>query len=145
MIVKMKKLSLLCMAAEKEASLEKLRMLGVLHVTAVKPPESKELDNARARLARVEKALTALTASDKFKKPDKSSSETNADAIVEKTNALLENKKTLDNEIERLRRQVEKIEPIGYTSRASTPWINSNDKSTKIFRCNKMFFTNRPK
>ncbi len=62
MIVKMKRLTLLCLAADRDAALESLRDVGVVHITDTRPPEGEELDAARARLADAERALEALPA-----------------------------------------------------------------------------------
>ena len=39
MIVKMKQLTLLCLATDRDAALEALRELGVVHVADVQPPD----------------------------------------------------------------------------------------------------------
>ena len=49
MIVKMKRLTLLCLATDRDAALESLRELGVVHVADVRPPEGDDLDALRAR------------------------------------------------------------------------------------------------
>ena len=55
MIVKMKKLTLLVSAREREAALKTLRKLGVLHVKYVKSPSSDEIYNLQNQLADVER------------------------------------------------------------------------------------------
>lgn len=61
MIVKMKRLTLLCLTDDQGGALEQLRALGVVHVTDRRPPAGDELDALRARLAAAERALAALT------------------------------------------------------------------------------------
>ena len=51
MIVKMKRLTLLCLTDDRDGALEELRELGVVHVTDRRPPAGDELDALRARLA----------------------------------------------------------------------------------------------
>ena len=50
MIVKMKKMTLLCTPAQQEETLKKLRELKVVHVEHVQPPEGSSLDQARNHL-----------------------------------------------------------------------------------------------
>ena len=60
MIVRMKRLTLLCLTADRDAALDELRELGVVHVTDRRPPAGDELEALRARLAGAERALAAL-------------------------------------------------------------------------------------
>ena len=49
MIVRMKRLTLLCLAGHRDEAVDALRELGVVHVTDVRPPEGEELEGLRAR------------------------------------------------------------------------------------------------
>ena len=60
MIVKMQKLTLLCLAADQDRTLEALRELGVVHLTHMQRPEGADLDQARARLAHLRRVLEVL-------------------------------------------------------------------------------------
>lgn len=60
MIVPMKKVTLLCLASDTDATLEKLRGMGVLHVTHVNEPKSVELESVAKRLQKARTALTIL-------------------------------------------------------------------------------------
>ncbi len=62
MIVRMKRLTLVCRESRRDEALEALGELGVVHVTPVRPPEGAELDALRARLADARRALAALPA-----------------------------------------------------------------------------------
>ena len=64
MIVKMKRLTLLCLTDDRDAALEQLRALSVVHVTDRRPPAGDELDALRARLAEEQRALEALPESE---------------------------------------------------------------------------------
>ncbi|HRT06060.1 MAG TPA: hypothetical protein P5204_10210, partial [Kiritimatiellia bacterium] len=56
----MKKLTLLCVAHDRAATLEALRGLGVLHVTPVTPPASTGLEDAREKAAGLQRLLEAI-------------------------------------------------------------------------------------
>jgi V/A-type H+-transporting ATPase subunit I len=60
MIVRMKRLTLLCLTSERDAALDELRRLGVVHVTDRREPSGDELEALRARHAAAERALAAL-------------------------------------------------------------------------------------
>jgi V/A-type H+-transporting ATPase subunit I len=60
MIVRMKRLTLLCLTRDRDAALDELRALGLVHVADSRPPAGEELDALRTRLAAAERALAAL-------------------------------------------------------------------------------------
>ena len=60
MIVRMKRLTLLCLTPDRDEALDALRELGVVHVTDRRPPAGEDLDALRARLTATERALAAL-------------------------------------------------------------------------------------
>lgn len=60
MIVKMKRLTLICVASERESTVEAVRELGVVHVVPAQPPAGPPMDDAKAALAEAEKAATVL-------------------------------------------------------------------------------------
>lgn len=62
MIVKMKKLTLLCTPARQEQTLDALRDLKVVHVEHVQPPDGHDLEKARNHLAHVQRAQEVLNA-----------------------------------------------------------------------------------
>ena len=60
MIVRMKRLTLVCQEAWRDQALDALGDLGVVHVTPVRPPEGAALDALRVRLTDAQRALAAL-------------------------------------------------------------------------------------
>jgi V/A-type H+-transporting ATPase subunit I len=108
MIVKMKRLTLLCLATDRDAALESLRELGVVHVADLRPPEGAELDALRARHAGAQRALDALPA-------EAAAAETArpADEVVAEVLALLERRRELDDHADALRRELARYEGFG--------------------------------
>jgi V/A-type H+-transporting ATPase subunit I len=84
MIAPMKRLTLLCLAAEREATVDAVRDLGVVHVVATQPPEGERLEQIRAAIARAERALSLLrvTAKHAPSKAEKDAVDRPADALV---------------------------------------------------------------
>lgn len=62
MIVPMKRVTVLCLESAREATLEHLRELGVLHLEHVRPPESDAVEAARKDRAYYRRALEVLPA-----------------------------------------------------------------------------------
>jgi len=101
MIVKMKRLTLLCLATHRDAALESLRELGVVHVADVRPPEGQELDALRAQLADAERALDALPT-----EAAPAEEERPADELVAEVLALLARRRELGEQADMLRREL---------------------------------------
>lgn len=108
MIVKMKKLTLLCTPSEQEQTLEKLRDLKVVHVKHVKAPVSSKLEAARNHLQYVQRAQEVLQA-----RPDTDPTGKDADQLVDAVWKLLENEKQLQEQLQGLQHEVERISPFG--------------------------------
>ena len=110
MIVKMKRLTLLCLATDRDAALESLRELGVVHVADRQPPGGAELAALRARLADAERALAAL--------PPESVAAANgperpADELVAEVLTLLARRRELGDHADTLHRELARYEGFG--------------------------------
>ena len=108
MIVKMKKLTLLCTFAEQENTLEKLRELGVLHVEHVQAPEGSDLEQARNHHLYVQRALDVLKSH-----PDSEPTGKDADKLVDHVWQLIHREKELREELQALIHEKERMEPFG--------------------------------
>ncbi len=109
MIVPMQRVTLLCLASDREATLDALRELGVMHLEPVRPPEGKDLDAARARLAHIRSALEALPPAAKDQAPTGEP----ADAVIEQIRSLLDEQRVRNEELEALRQERARIAPYG--------------------------------
>ena len=94
MITPMKKVTILCLDSERRESLEKLRELGVLHVTALQNPTGNVLNSAKNEVSRVQKALDAIPASKKKSEPSK---DVSGESVVKEVQQLLERKKLAED------------------------------------------------
>lgn len=138
MIVPMKRLTLLCLQKDRQKTLDVLEQMGVVHVTPVRAPSGEELDAARQRLARAEKALTVLSkvaeeeasrkqaaqgrrgkkASGKAAAAQEAAEsvlvETPAgEAVVDRVERVLATRKELEEELGQLRSKVRRMAPFG--------------------------------
>ena len=108
MIVKMKRLTLLCLATDRDAALESLRELGVVHVADRRPPEGVELEALRAQLIDAERALDALPT-----EAAPAEEERPADELVAEVLALLERRRELGEQADMLRRELARYQAFG--------------------------------
>ncbi|MCS6770843.1 MAG: hypothetical protein NZ740_02315 [Kiritimatiellae bacterium] len=104
----MKSVTLLCLAKDREATLAALRDLGILHLHPVRTPESRDLDQARARLAHITRALEVLPP-----KGDRPPSGAPPEQVVEKIWSLVGSLRDMAEELEELRQERRRIEPFG--------------------------------
>lgn len=108
MIVKMKKLTLLCTPAQQEQTLEKLRDLKVVHVEHVQSPDGYKLEQARNHLTYIQRAQEVLSA-----RPDADPTGKDPDKLVERVWELIHKEKQYKETIQGLEHEVARIEPFG--------------------------------
>ena len=109
MIIPMKKVTLLCLAHDRAATLEALRGLGVLHVKPVVVPSSSHLEEAREKAAGLRRLLEAFPAAVDGAKP------TGRDvfAVMSETSDLLDERKEWQDRLEALRGEIERVAIFG--------------------------------
>jgi V/A-type H+-transporting ATPase subunit I len=114
MIVSMQRLTLLCLAAEREKALAALRELGVVHLVPVQPSEGRDVDELRARLNHIRRVLEVLPA-----KPGQSPSGQPGSLVVDRAWQLLQQKRELEESLEDLRQERHRLAPFGNFDPAS--------------------------
>lgn len=108
MIVKMKKLTLLCTKAQQEQTLDKLQKLEVVHVKHVQAPQSSALEKARNHLQYVQRTQEVLTA-----RPDTEPTGIDPDLLVDRVWELLHKEKELRDSLQALEHEHSRITPFG--------------------------------
>jgi V/A-type H+-transporting ATPase subunit I len=109
MIAPMKRVTVLCLASDEEATLEHLRALGILHLAPVQLPEAPDVEAARRELTRVRRVLDVLPA----RAAGAPAAGRPARETVEAVWALVQRRKTVDDDLEALRHERQRIEPLG--------------------------------
>jgi V/A-type H+-transporting ATPase subunit I len=107
MIVPMKRITLLCSAGDADASLEVLRELGVLHLSHVRPPEGGDLEEARARLSYLARALEVLPSS------ESPPSGRTAAEVAQDAWCLIHERQRIEQELEPLEYERKRVAPYG--------------------------------
>ncbi|MEA2068994.1 MAG: hypothetical protein U9P12_07330 [Verrucomicrobiota bacterium] len=128
MIVKMKKLTLLCTPAQQEQTLEKLRDLKVVHVEHVQAPEGNDLDQARNHLLYVQRAREVLTAH-----PDADPTGKDPDQLVDTVWELLRREKELKETLQALEHEHARIAPFGEFDPRTIEKLNESGLFAKLF------------
>ena len=129
MIVKMKKLTLLCTRSSQEKTLAALRDLGVVHLQHVQPPEGGDLEKARDHFAHLQRALEVLP-----KHPHAAPSGKTPDETVEAVWGLIHRKQALTEQIEMLDMEVRRYEPFGSFSPEAVRELPVKGISVKLYK-----------
>lgn len=112
MITPMKKVTILCLDKEREASLEKLREMGILHVTPLVNPTGVKLNAAKSKVMRIRKALEAIPA--KVGKDAVALDESVASQpAVEAVHQMVQVKKDATDEISKLHNDLNRLNNFG--------------------------------
>ena len=128
MIVKMKKLTLLCTPAQQKQTLQKLRDLKVVHIEHTQPPAGHELDQARNHLAHVQRAREVLTA-----RPDTDTSGKDPDQLVDTVWKLIHRAKELKATLQALEHEQERITPFGVFDPRQISKLNESGIVAKLY------------
>lgn len=108
MIVRMRRVTILCAQPDQEAALQALRDLGVLHVTHVRGPEGTELEQARQRLSHLRRNLELIPPA-----PGVPGSGCDPERAIECIWSAAQDRKVLEEEREVLERERKRLAPLG--------------------------------
>ena len=112
MIVPMKHVTLLCVRADREATVETVRRLGIVHVVPARAPEGENLEATRAQLAAAERAHTLLCAVAKVGKDERVVA-VPADEVIERALALDTRRREYGEQAEACERELSEYAPFG--------------------------------
>ncbi len=129
MIVKMKKLTLLCTRSSREQTLESLRDMGVLHLQHVAPPEGEGLEEARNLLVHLQRVVEILPKHPQAKPSGKTPHET-VDAVWE----LIHRKQELSEKRDALDLEIRHTEPLGDFSPETVRALQADDVSVGLYK-----------
>lgn len=106
MITPMKKVTVLCLDALKDESLESLRSMGIMHVIPLQTPKGNELLAAKAAMQNVRKALDCLP-----EKPPKNATPISEDgeALVTQIHSLLIKRKLAEDTVFQISLELKKF------------------------------------
>jgi V/A-type H+-transporting ATPase subunit I len=108
MIVPMKKVTVLVLENDRDAALEYLRQIGVVHVEAVRAAETDDVETARKEFEYVERALEVLPSA-----PKSTPSGHSPIDVVHAMWKIVHRRKEIADETESLRHERQRILPFG--------------------------------
>jgi V/A-type H+/Na+-transporting ATPase subunit I len=108
MIVRMKRINLLCLTSGRDATLRHLQEMGVVHLTSLRPPESRALETSRNHLAYIKRALETMP-----RKTSVPPSGLPADVTVSLVWTLLQDKKDIEDALADFHQEKMRIQPFG--------------------------------
>ena len=129
MIVQMKKLTLLCVAHDRAATLKELRELGVLHVTPVTSPASTGLEDAREKAAGLQRLLEAVPVSATLPPTGRDLA-----TVIADVSDLLGLRKEWQERLEFLNAELERTAPFGAFDPAAIRALAAKGVVLKLYR-----------
>jgi V/A-type H+-transporting ATPase subunit I len=128
MIVKMKKLTLLCTPVQQEQTLKKLRDLEVVHVEHVQAPEGHALEEARNHLLHIQRAREVLET-----RPETDPTGTDPKHLVDMVWKLMHREKELRETLQALEHEHARIEPFGDFEPRQLRELNDHGVFAKLY------------
>ena len=132
MIVKMKKVTVVGLAAREKETLKILRSLGLIHVVHIRKPESQKLEKLRRDIDIMQKAIAVLDA--RKSKLEKRPCDSPFD-IAQNIQALIERKNHLQEKLQAVKKEISRIEILGDFSVKDIENIQARGLNIKFYRC----------
>lgn len=129
MIVPMEKVTVLCLAADRDRTLHVLRDLGVLHVSHSVAPEGADIEEARGRLGRIERALELLPHG-KVATP----ADTDPATVVDAIEVEVRRSNEISGELRELRALHDRYEPFGSFDPKEAECLARHSLPVQLFR-----------
>lgn len=108
MIVPMKKIILFCLKSDQEAMLHELQNLGVLHITHINPPDSRELEHIKDYYQKIRNAYDTISP---YSYPEIANE--NIDLLIKEIEALTKRKKENEELLKKLNAEKRRLQPYG--------------------------------
>lgn len=129
MIVKMKKLTLLCSRDSREKTVDALRDLGAVHLQHIRQPEGEGLEHARNLVDHLKRALEVLP-----KHPHVKPSGKNPYDVVKAVWELIHRKQALTEQIEALDMEIGHYDPFGCFSPETIRELTAQGVTVKLYK-----------
>lgn len=138
MIVAMKRLTLVALGTDAEASLDALGALGVVHLLAESGGADAELDAARDAHTRADQALSALarpSAKDKAAPIAPTADSADPARLVEAVHGCIRRRKDLQERLHALRAELARVAPLGEADPDAVAALAHKGVHVQLFTC----------
>ncbi|MCQ2083992.1 MAG: V-type ATP synthase subunit I [Bacteroidaceae bacterium] len=138
MITKMKKLDFLVYYREYEAFLEKLRSLGVVHVSTLRqgsPAPDSGLGADLKKLSRMQSVLASVSNACKSVGLQTAVSVSNADEVLDNYDALMNSKTQLEQNLQALSRERSQLQPWGDFEPSNVARLAESGYCIRFYSC----------
>jgi len=135
MIVKMNKITLLCLQQDRDVTLEQLRAAGVLHITPYEPPQSDDYQSMTMERDRTTQALNALRlyAGHEAAETPAAAAAAEGGDVVERVNGLLARRHELQERHRHLEHEKSMTEPFGSLDPATVSALREKGVFVKLY------------
>ncbi len=134
MIVKMKKIVVISLEHHREATLEKLQDLGVIHVHPIEKPLTNNAGNVADKLKNVRDCFIALDEFGDFSM--QKNIDISPEKCVEVVNELEEKRSQLNESLQQLSQQISELKFLGEFPPEKIHQLKNNGIFVKLYRCN---------
>ncbi len=131
MIVKMKKTALICLLSDKEAALDKLQELGIMHTEMTQLVESRERPALEQLTGKVDNIIGMLQSLGDGKK--KAECKLSGKEVYEKASELAAKRAEIEKQLDKLQRDQDSLNPWGDFSRKLLTDLRS--KGVNVYLC----------
>ena len=143
MIVKMKKVYLVVLESAREKALEKMRELGVVHVER-EYKSSESVNSLVEKKSLFEKCILALSSAKETKSGALKGSISEAEELAGKVGSLLDDKRELEDENEKLKKEIASLAPWGDFNPADIKMLDGKGISIKLYELSREKFQELP-
>jgi V/A-type H+/Na+-transporting ATPase subunit I len=136
MIVKMKKVTILCRAVDRDTTLDELQRIGVVHLSHVREPSGESLEVARHRLRDIKNTVSLLKGHPNVKTDTEETdySSLSPELFVEHTLARAKRIKDQEEELGFWKRERERLEPFGAFDPSTVKALADRDITLKLYK-----------
>ncbi len=129
MIVKMKKLTLICTRTARERTLDALRDIGVVHLQHIRQPEGEGLEEARSLFAHLQRVVEVLPKHTHARPSGKTPHN-----VIKSVWDLIHRKQVVNGNIEALDLEISHYEPFGDFSPEIVRSLQDNGVSVQLYK-----------
>jgi V/A-type H+/Na+-transporting ATPase subunit I len=134
-IVKMKKVTILCRSVDRDTALDELQRIGVVHLSHVREPSGESLDDARRKLRDIKNALSVLKTYPDVKSDSAEAAPSYSPEIaIEQTLTTAKRINEQEEEHGFWRRERDRLEPFGNFDSSAITELAQRGITVKLYK-----------